>query len=204
MVSKSGGRPDEADIGGSQLGGLHRHATISFEQSAIRDSHPSAPAAAYQDSSPASPIATDDLTTSSIALLGQRRVQVSTVYQQVEQTVIITTDDKVRLCLNRHLEKMGRRQEWIAPFGLLLTIILTLVTVDFKSVVLSKDTWLAIFVIAAVLSALWLVSSLRHLSKASSIDEVIEDLVRPSGQAKVKDASSIGRNTHRGLGRLLK
>jgi hypothetical protein len=48
----------------------------------------------------------------------------STVSKNVSQEVIVTTRDRVELCLIRHQKNLRSRQDWIVPLGILLTILL--------------------------------------------------------------------------------
>jgi hypothetical protein len=88
-------------------------------------------------------------------------VNVSDVHINVSQNLIITTEDKLRLCLSEHLKRMERKNSWITPLGILIAILVTLVTSTFKDVGLSADTWRAIFIIAGVLSLGWLIWSIK-------------------------------------------
>jgi len=72
--------------------------------------------------------------------LTNQLVIVSSVSLNVSQNLIITTEDKVRLCLSEHLDRMQKRRGWIAPLGILVTILLTLITSTFRNVGLSTAT----------------------------------------------------------------
>ncbi len=50
----------------------------------------------------------------------------SKVYRNLSQEVIITTEDKVKLCLIEHLKKMENKKEWLIPLGILIPLIITL------------------------------------------------------------------------------
>ena len=109
-------------------------------------------------------------------------VDVSEVHLNVRQALIITTEDRVRLHLSNHLKNVEQRRAWVAPLGILLTIIITLVTSKFKenSPIFSPSTWEAIFVIAGLLSMVWLIYSLWQAWKSEGMDDLIERLKRES------------------------
>lgn len=112
--------------------------------------------------------------------LGSQLVNVSHVYVNVSQAVIITTEDKLRLCLSDHLGQMEKKRSWIAPLGILVAIVLTLVTATFRKVGLSAATWQSIFIIAAVLVFGWLLLSAKKACEAEEIKDVVERIKEDS------------------------
>lgn len=106
----------------------------------------------------------------------EKLVDVSDIHLNVSQKMIITTEDKVHLCLLKHLNQIGRKGGWIAPLGIFIAIGATLVTSSFKEnvLLLSADTWHAIFIIIGILSFVWFVwFSIRALM-SKKIDFVEE------------------------------
>lgn len=109
-------------------------------------------------------------------------VDVSNVHLNVSQDLIITTEDKVRIHLSSHLGRLERKRAWIAPLGVLMTIVITLLTANFKeqSFLLGPDVWHALFVVSAVLSGCWLLYALKDAWKSESVDDLIEKLKKES------------------------
>lgn len=105
-------------------------------------------------------------------------VNVTDVHINVDQALIITTEDKLRINLNEHVNNMERSKSWIAPLGILTTIIIALITTDIKKDVFlfSPDTWQAIFIICAIISFFWLVITIRNAWKCENIDDLIKRL----------------------------
>jgi len=101
----------------------------------------------------------------------------SQVVYNVSQEYITTTGDKIRLCMHSHIEHLGRRRAWTTPLGIFLTILVTLVTTTFKdAILLSAQTWQAIFIIAGGLSVLWLIWSLIKMPKAETEEDIVKAL----------------------------
>lgn len=111
------------------------------------------------------------------------------VHTNLAQDIVVTTEDKIRICLMNHLNKIEKKNSWIAPAGILVTIIIALLTTTFKNFYLSADTWVAIFIIGAGLSCVWLISCLRYIFISVKIDDVIEELKK--GSPVNKDKSHI-------------
>ncbi|MCK4653445.1 MAG: hypothetical protein KAU01_03275 [Candidatus Cloacimonetes bacterium] len=117
--------------------------------------------------------------------LKNQLVNVSEVHLNVSQDFIITTEDKVRLCLSEHLKRMEMKRSWMAPFGIFIAILVTFITSTFKDAGLSADTWRAIFIIVGILSFVRLVWSIIEALKSEKIDDIVEQLKKDL-QSKAK------------------
>ncbi len=106
----------------------------------------------------------------------EQLVSVERVSLNVAQSVIVTTEDKIRLSLASYLKNSKRRTDWIAPLSILVAIIATLVTATFNDFVLSSATWKAIFVITGFGAAFWLIKTLFDLRNKTTIEELIEEI----------------------------
>ena len=51
----------------------------------------------------------------------------------IESHLIVVSEDKARLCLREHLKRLERRKQWLLPVGLLVSLMATLVSSDFRS-----------------------------------------------------------------------
>ena len=63
--------------------------------------------------------------------LGSDRL-VQRVDNSVGQEIIVTTADKARLCLIEAMDRMERRRAWIAPAGILATLLVVFPTTTFQ------------------------------------------------------------------------
>lgn len=113
--------------------------------------------------------------------LVERIVSVDRIAFNVSQSVVVTTEDKIRLALDSYLKGAQKRTEWIAPFGILVAIITTLVTATFNDWLFSAATWKAVFVLVGIASFGWLISSLLYLRKKETVDDLINDLKATNG-----------------------
>lgn len=98
------------------------------------------------------------------------------VFPNLSQQVIMTTEDRLKLCLKENIKKAERKHEWVAPLSLLITIVAVLVTASFKDYLLSSKTWEALFILGAIGSTIWLILSLKHALKKIEIDSIIQEL----------------------------
>jgi hypothetical protein len=101
----------------------------------------------------------------------------SRVHLNLGQDVIVTTEDKMRLCLRDHLAILEKRKAWIAPLGIFATLVVIFPTTTFKDFCyLTADTWKALFIFAGVFAFLWTGLALYRARQSSSIDNVIQNL----------------------------
>jgi len=113
------------------------------------------------------------------ALVGQI-VQESKLCLNLAQGVIVITEDKVRLCLIKHLSRMEARRGWITPVGMLLIIIAAFATTTFRDFVLNSDTWQAIFIVTGLLVAAWLIRAIIVALRSPSVEDVVAEMKRAS------------------------
>lgn len=119
------------------------------------------------------------------SLVGQL-INVSEVHLNVSQEVIITTEDKIRICLSEHLKRMEKKRGWIAPSGIFITIVIVLITSTFKDIGIDAATWRAIFILSGIISAGWLIWSIREALKSEKIEDIVSELKKGSGIKIIK------------------
>lgn len=87
-----------------------------------------------------------------------------TVHKNINQNVIVTTEDKVKICLMENQNVLTSKNEWAAPFGILISLLATIMTTTFKDTFgFSADTLKAVFIITIILSGGWLLKALKQI-----------------------------------------
>lgn len=125
---------------------------------------------------------TPDLIAQASAAQIQHLVSVERVTFNVSQRVIVTTEDKLRLCLHNHMSETDRKKDWIAPFSVILALLLALVSADFRDFIVPKDTWRAIFAIASVITVFWLGVTLRRAFSKRTAETLIAEIKAEGGR----------------------
>jgi hypothetical protein len=106
-------------------------------------------------------------------------LQNTKVHQNVHQDVIIITEDKVQLCLLRHINQAARARDWLTPGGILLAIVTTFTTSTFNDALgLDAAVWKALFVMATVATVVWLIVTFRRAFSAPSLEEIVTEMKR--------------------------
>lgn len=103
----------------------------------------------------------------------RKTVEVKAVHSNLHQEIIQITEDKLRLVLSEYLAVLEQKKSWIAPLGILLTLILVFVTAEFKKFYFSQTTWEAFFLMATLLTFIWLCKSAYMALNAKTIDDVV-------------------------------
>lgn len=114
--------------------------------------------------------------TTFIPNLPKQILEESTLHLNLSEGFIFITEDKVRICLMKYVEYLEKRGSWIAPAGILITIITVVVTADFKNKLFPKEVWSALFIVAGIVSLVWLIFAISKTKKIKTIDDVINDL----------------------------
>ena len=110
------------------------------------------------------------------SMAGDLDARVIGIHKNTNQRLIIVTQDKTLLTLKRNIAQLGKR-EWIAPFSTLTTILIALVTSNFKRAIgLGPAEWRAMFIVSGLISAGWLAFALKKAMKAKNFHDVITDI----------------------------
>ena len=109
-------------------------------------------------------------------VLFQETIEVTAIHTNVSQEIIQITSDKLQLILSQHIKSIECRKDWIAPAGLLITLLTVFVTTEFKKFFMSADSWFAFFVFATILISIWLVVTCIKAFRAASIDDLVNKI----------------------------
>ena len=114
------------------------------------------------------------------------------IHQNTNQRLIVVTQDKTLLTLKRNIARLGKK-EWVAPLSTLSTIMIALITSNFKYALgLGPAEWRAIFIVCGMIATGWLFNALKRSLSAKSFHEVISDICYELG-AREKPAPKKSR-----------
>lgn len=106
---------------------------------------------------------------------------VNNICSNTKTDFIEITEDKLENILMKYITILKKTKNWITPFSIFLTILITILTADFKKEFLGIDQfiWSAIFYISLFISGLWLIADLYNLlkyNKKSKIECLIKTI----------------------------
>ena len=109
------------------------------------------------------------------------QAHVININKNTNQKLIIVTHDKALLCLKRNIARLGKGK-WVAPLLTVTTIILALLTADFRGAFgLGPAEWKAMFVISGFIATGWLANTLHKSLKSLSTNDVTYNIVEQMG-----------------------
>jgi len=115
----------------------------------------------------------------------QDLVEVTNVYLNVSQAVIITTEDRAKLCIVNYEKSILDKKGWVTPLVLFVAILTALLTCTFKDFLLNSSTWMAIFIILGAISFIWLINSV-YLAYTTETMDLVEELKKGSKEINSK------------------
>jgi hypothetical protein len=111
-------------------------------------------------------------------IAGQKIQDASIVYVNLGQGIILTNEDKIRICLMEHLGRMEGKRAWFVPLGIFLTILVVFPTTTFHDFLVSGDTWRAVFILCGGISFIWLIIAVIRSRVSSSLEDVVDAIKR--------------------------
>ena len=99
-------------------------------------------------------------------------------YSNTQSDLIEITEDKLRIILNESYSIIKRTKDWIGAAGLFLSILITLLTSNFRdTLILKSEIWNAIFWLCLVISGIYLIYVIFNKFKNRiSVDEIIDQI----------------------------
>lgn len=127
----------------------------------------------------------DEVTKVMTDALGERFTQEATLHVNVAQDAIVITEDKVRLCLMKNWSRIESGQRWIAPAGVLISILATIVTTEFKDYYLSAASWETIFWLVGLVTSCWLLIAIVRIKRSPSIEDIVSEMKQASKGSRI-------------------
>ena len=112
----------------------------------------------------------------------QKFQQANKIHWNLEQVVIVTTEDKLRLCLLKTIDRLDAKRKWWTPLSVFVTLVLTLTTTEFKDRFdIPAATWQAFFLLLTVASFIWAVVAIWKATRVEiSIESILAEVKQQS------------------------
>lgn len=105
-----------------------------------------------------------------------------------DENYIVIVEPALKLCLKENFEFMKDSKDWLTPFWIFITIIITFLTADFNKTFLGLnwDNWKWVFVIFLILSWVFFLLGLYKLFKnKTTLDDLMD---------KIKNINEVNKN----------
>jgi hypothetical protein len=99
------------------------------------------------------------------------------VYENLNQDIIHITADKAHRYLSEWRQKIEAQSSWVAPLSLGASLLLALLTADFKDRFgVPKEYWSALFFVGFLATMVWLIRSLKRriFNAPESTDQIVD------------------------------
>lgn len=118
------------------------------------------------------------LPSSQIPLQKKVHLEINEYDVNINQNLITVTEDKIMLCLNRNLQRIGRKR-WLHPMSLLSSMLLALATSEFDKLTwVSPELLKATFIVSSVITTGWLVWEIMRAGELKQAPQVIDEIFR--------------------------
>ena len=102
------------------------------------------------------------------------------VRTNTKSDLIEITEDKLENILLKHLNKLNKVRGWLTPFSLTVTILIVLLTANFKLFLgITKEIWNAVFILGFFVTLIWTIVSVFSAikcSKGATIEFLISEI----------------------------
>ena len=82
--------------------------------------------------------------------ISTKSLQIEQFHENLAQETVHITVDRLRLRLTEYSGALRAKHSWIAPIGIFVPVLITLLTANFEQAGLSPAAWKTIFVLAAI------------------------------------------------------
>jgi len=95
-------------------------------------------------------------------------------YDNTQSNVIRITDDKLKVILLENKDAIEKKSNFLTPLILLITLVLTFCTNDFKDfLTISKESWQGFYMFCILGSIVWLIIEIKKKKKVLTVKELL-------------------------------
>lgn len=105
------------------------------------------------------------------------------IYESLSRKIIAINEDSLKLKLIEYEKYVQTRRDWISPLASFISILLALLTAEFKDFLGFKgDTWAAVFIIIAAIALIIFVYQIIRLiiHRNHNLDFIIDQIKQES------------------------
>ncbi len=122
-------------------------------------------------------------------LLTQNNPMVDQFYDNTQSNIILITDDKLKVILLENKETIVKNHDYFAPSTLIISLILTFCTTDFKDFLsINAGTWKGLYLALTLGALIWLFITIKQRKRSITIDELIDRIRNQKNQIVILSA----------------
>lgn len=112
-----------------------------------------------------------------------------TVHKNYSSDVIVVSAERLKLCIIDNKNAFHRKDEWVPPIGLTLSLLSTILFAEFKNSFLLPNVWQALYILAFGVSLYWAVKTtaicIKHRNR-NPVNDIMRDLMSRDGAEAAK------------------
>ena len=99
---------------------------------------------------------------------------------QVDVDHHVTLRSLLENALRKHIPRLRRPRDWVAPISILATILAVLATTTFEDRILSAEIWRALFFVGFAVTLVWSILEGCKAQRSPTLDEVVHSVIEES------------------------
>ena len=114
-----------------------------------------------------------------MAISDRYSVTINNTISDISVNVITITEDRLENVLIKHVDKLRRSKDYVGAIALSVSLLIVLVTSDFKNKWLDAGTWRGFFIFLFIASIGYLGYTLYNLIRNNdSVEDIMKDIKR--------------------------
>lgn len=106
-------------------------------------------------------------------------ITINNTVSEININVISITEDRLENILNSHFSRISRSKDWIGSVALSITLLIVLVTSDFKDKWFEAAVWKALFILLFLASLVYTVYCIfNSIKNRDSVQNIMTDIKR--------------------------
>lgn len=103
---------------------------------------------------------------------------------EISIDVISIMESSLRVVLINHVEKLRKSKDVVGSIALFLSLVVVLITAEFKSNIFDAKTWFGIFIVLTIAAGGYMAYVIvNHIKNKDSVDAIIADIKKARGGA---------------------
>lgn len=120
-----------------------------------------------------------------MAINREYTVSITNSIEEISINIISIPEDRLENLLTKHFDHFNKSKDYIGASALTLTLLIVLITSDFKDKWLDPPTWKALFIFMFVASLIYtLICIFNAFRHKDSVKNILEDIKRSQSSSQ--------------------
>ena len=112
-----------------------------------------------------------------MAIINNYSVTINNSVSEININIISITEDRLENILNSHFKRISKSKDWIGAVALSVSLLIVLLTSEFKDLVLDAPTWKAFFLFLFLASVAYTAYCVcNYFRNRDSVETIMRDI----------------------------